>query len=235
MILTKNLSINLKLLLVAALPFFASTLSAKTYVTEEKVQIDRCACAWFISRFLDENPKFVFIKQGQKPPEGITYDFFGADYFHKGPDCSFTAFIKKHIKKKNSALIAVNAIVNDVFAWRNGPNSLSVAIKKHIDHLADSGKTDEQIYQECLLVFDLLYLKKGGNTSDMHRPGAKATAGIELTLIQHIYPPANQLDESLQKAAKQDKLNSETLMKILQSRKSSKKQSLYALTAQILK
>jgi len=214
--------------------FPASQLKAETYITEEKVQIDRCACAWFISRFQDESPTFVFIKQGATPPKGITYDFFGATYFHKGPDCSFTAFVKKHIKKKNQALINVNAVVNDVFAWRDGPNSLSVAIKKHIDHLAKQGKSDAQIYQVCNLIFDLLYLVNKGNNADMTNLGKKSQSSIKISLINAIYPSSEQvlILKHLQKAPTSTTSN---LYKILKLNKKIKDKPLYQIIIQILK
>ena len=212
--------------------------SAETYITEEHVQIDRCACAWFISRFLDESPTFDFIKQGQKPPTGVTYDFFGADYFHKGPDCSFTGFIKKNIKKKNPALISINTVVNDVFAWRNGPNSLSISIKKHIDHLAESGKTDHQIYQECLVIFDLLYLCKKGSSTDMHKAGKQSLPSLEKQLLVHIYgdqlPLTNKELEAVAKASTQPTLNHGLLGDILKNNEPKKGASLYALASRIL-
>lgn len=204
-----------------------SPLSAETYITEEKVQIDRCACAWFIARYLDENPTFVFIKQGQKAPAGVTYDFFGADYFHRGPDCSFTGFIKRHIRKKNTALIAVNAIVNDVFAWRNGPNSLSVAIKKHIDHLAAQGKTDQQIYQACMVVFDLVYLARQGQATAMNPSGKTRYTHTGKRLLKHIYgdsvkPPGPQV------------IDVTTLQQILKTNPPRNNQPLHKLALQVL-
>jgi len=219
--------------------FPVSQASASTYITEEKVQIDRCACAWFITRFLDESPNFTFIKQGESPPNGITYDFFGASYFHRGPDCSFTAFIKRHIKKKNQALIKMNAVVNDVFAWRNGPNSLSVSIKKSIDSLLSQGKTDEQVYQECMLTFDLLYLINQGDDTDMNKKGKLALASTERRVLIAVYgeqlPLTPQEITQLEKINRSPALNSSFLRKVLAAHPPQNNTSTHALILQILK
>ena len=237
MMFRKNTSIGVKLIFLA-LAFSMSSLSAKTYITEEKVQIDRCACAWYIARFLDEEPTFLFIQQGQKAPAGITYDFFGANYFHKGPDCSFTAFIKTHMKKKNPALISINAIVNDVFAWRNGPNSLSIAIKKYIDTLADAGKSDNEIYQECMVVFDLLYLKNGGDPSRAHASGISSFTTTEKQSIQQIYDDGKlpeAINAAIETASKKPELDQSLLIKALENHSSEQQKSLHALVLKILK
>lgn len=173
--------------LIGLMLYLISPISAENYITEKNVQIDRCACAWFITRYLDEDPTFTFIKQGEKPSAGVTYDFFGADYFHKGPDCSYTSFIKTHIKNNNPALIDINTIVNDVFAWRSGPNSLSVAIKKHIDTLSDQGKSDAQIYNECFIIFDLLFQMGKGTSDGMHNTGKKELNLVTPKTLKQIY------------------------------------------------
>ena len=217
---------------------------AGVYVTEKNVQIDRCACAWFITRYLDSKPTFKFIKQGEQPPAGISYDFFGADYFHNGPDCSYTNFVKIHVKKPDPALIGINAIVNDVFAWRNGPNSLSIEFKKYIDILAGQGLSDTEIYNNCLPIFDLLYLSNKGNTTGMSTEGKKATSQLTKKLFKDIYSSnANQYSDiqviwnkqSIDLSKKQPDLKSLQKMLIEHPPVDKDKEPLYKLLISILK
>lgn len=143
---------------------FTLSLRAETYVTEEGVQIDRCACAWFILRFVDEEAQFKFFKNGEKPPAGIGFDYYGAPYFHKGPDCSFTSFIKKHPNQKTTnqkALQEINQLVNDVFAWRDGPKSNASLLRLAIDEF-NQNHTDQEIFTSSVAIFDYVYLKFGG-------------------------------------------------------------------------
>jgi hypothetical protein len=87
---------------------------ADTWVTLERVDVDRCASAWLIKRFIDEDPKFVFFEQGEEgeAPDGIGYDYFGAKYFHKGSDCTFTALVKAYGLSAKKALQRMNSDVN---------------------------------------------------------------------------------------------------------------------------
>ncbi|WP_411845737.1 chromate resistance protein ChrB domain-containing protein [Roseibacillus persicicus] len=143
--------------------FYLNTIRAdQVYVTESGVQVDRCACAWFILRFLDAEAEFKFFKQGEKPPQGIGFDYYGAPYFHKGVGCSFTAFIKKYPRKEASdqqALVALEAIVNDSSGWRQGPKSLAATLQSAIREIAKhKGQGDDQAtISKCLPLFDYLY------------------------------------------------------------------------------
>ena len=122
-------------------------------------------------------------------------------------------------KKNDPALIAINTIVNDVFAWRNGPNSLSITIKKYIDTLADEGKSDTEIYQECLIVFDLLHAVNKGTSADMHPLGKKETSHIPAQLFQSIYPANSQqlisAMEALNKVPKTQPFNAKLVHSII--------------------
>ena len=151
------------ILLILSLCLTINLASAEVYVTEEKVQIDRCACAWFITRFIDPKAEFVFFKNGEKAPEGIGFDYFGAEYFHKGPDCSFTAFIKKYPrkdKKQQEALIKINTLVNDVFSWQQGRNSKATKLRIKIDNIwNEKEKNDSATFEATKELFDALLLE----------------------------------------------------------------------------
>jgi len=146
------------------LALFTLTASAETWVTLEKVDVDRCASAWLITRFIDEDPKFVFFEQGKEgeAPKGIGYDYFGAKYFHKGSDCTFTALIKAYGLNGNKALQRMNNDVNDVFSWRWPPGSFPVRFREHIGVLRAHSEDDIAIYKDLFATFDLLYWSYGG-------------------------------------------------------------------------
>lgn len=151
-----------------------SALTAEVYVTEEKVQIDRCACAWFVSRFLDERAKFDFFPVGKPPANGIGYDYYGAKYFHRGPDCSFVTMVKQHGVASNPAFKGMGDVVNDVTAWQKGPGSLSVLIQNYIQDLHQKGVSDHDILAKTDRVMDVLYFKFQGKEGDMLAPARDA-------------------------------------------------------------
>jgi len=71
------------------------------WITREHAKVDRVACPWLISRFIDKNPEFLFVPGAQvmevADKEGaIPYDVSGVELGHRDGKCSFDAFIGKY-------------------------------------------------------------------------------------------------------------------------------------------
>ncbi len=71
------------------------------YVTRKHVKVDRVACPWLITRFVDPNAEFLFVDGAEvaataKREGGIAYDIPGVELGHHGTECSFDAVIKKY-------------------------------------------------------------------------------------------------------------------------------------------
>jgi hypothetical protein len=71
------------------------------WVTRERARVDRIACPWLISRFIDREPTFLFVPapavMAVAAREGaVAYDVPGAELGHHGDRCSFDAFLDKY-------------------------------------------------------------------------------------------------------------------------------------------
>jgi hypothetical protein len=71
------------------------------WVTRERARVDRIACPWLISRFIDKAPTFLFVPVDQvmtvAEREGATpYDVPRVELGHHGDRCSFDAFLDKY-------------------------------------------------------------------------------------------------------------------------------------------
>jgi hypothetical protein len=71
------------------------------WVTREKARVDRIACPWLISRFVDKEPTFLFVPPSQvmgvaTREAAIPYDVPGVELGHHGERCSFDAFLDKY-------------------------------------------------------------------------------------------------------------------------------------------
>ncbi len=75
------------------------------WVTREKAKVDRIACPWVISRFIDKEPEFLFVPKEKvlevaEKENAIAFDTPGAELFHykeNGSEhVSFDAIIKKY-------------------------------------------------------------------------------------------------------------------------------------------
>lgn len=69
------------------------------WVTREHPKIDRIACPWLVSRFVNPDAEFIYV-----PPNdvakvaaeigGTPYDIKGAEFGHVGDQCSFDAIVR---------------------------------------------------------------------------------------------------------------------------------------------
>jgi hypothetical protein len=85
------------------------------WITRERARVDRIACPWLISRFIDREPTFLFVPAGDvmavAEREGaIPYDVPGVELGHHGDRCSFDSFVHTY-RLDDPALQALARIV----------------------------------------------------------------------------------------------------------------------------
>ena len=82
----------------AELPTRADLPLPSQWVTRERPKIDRIACPWLVSRFLDPLARFAYVPAGEvlavaRRTDGAAFDIAGAAFTHRGARCSFDAII----------------------------------------------------------------------------------------------------------------------------------------------
>jgi protein-tyrosine-phosphatase len=85
------------------------------WVTRERARVDRIACPWLISRFIDPKPEFLFVPAPEvlataQREDAIPYDIPNVELGHHGPQCSFDAFLDRY-ELDDPALAALALIV----------------------------------------------------------------------------------------------------------------------------
>lgn len=71
------------------------------WVTQRRPKIDRLACPWLISGFIDKDPKFPFVPADDvlrlaSTTGVIPFNIAGIELSHKSGACSFDAFLAKY-------------------------------------------------------------------------------------------------------------------------------------------
>jgi hypothetical protein len=67
------------------------------WATRERIHIDRAACAWLISRHIDDRAEFVFVADpGDVPADATAFDIPGAELSHHAGDCSFETILRRY-------------------------------------------------------------------------------------------------------------------------------------------
>ena len=71
------------------------------WVTRSHVHVDRIACPWLISRFIDSEAEFIFVPKSQveqvaKETGAISFDVPNAELGHTNGKCSFESIIETY-------------------------------------------------------------------------------------------------------------------------------------------
>ena len=71
------------------------------WITRSHVHVDRVACPWLITRFIDSNAEFLFVPKNQidqasKDNDAIPFDAPGAELGHHEGRCSFESILFKY-------------------------------------------------------------------------------------------------------------------------------------------
>ena len=135
------------------------------WITREKAAIDRIACPWLISRFIDDNPEFIFVPAGEvmkdsRELSAIPFDVEGAElnhYYEDGEErVTFDAVMRKY-KLSDPALKELARIVraadsHEAIAVPESPGLKSIALGFRLISKNDHENMDKQFP-----VYDALY------------------------------------------------------------------------------
>ncbi len=86
------------------------------WITRSHVHVDRVACPWLITRFVDNEAEFLFVPKSQidqaaKEAGAIPFDAPGVELGHKDGRCSFESILLKY-DLKDPALVRLAKIIH---------------------------------------------------------------------------------------------------------------------------
>ncbi len=131
------------------------------WVTREKARVDRIACPWLISRFIDPDPTFLFVPAGDvmavAAREGaIPYDVPGVDLGHHGERCSFDAFVARY-GLEDPALRALAEIVRGADTGARELTPESPGLYAVASGFREIARDDHDNMARQLAVYDALF------------------------------------------------------------------------------
>jgi hypothetical protein len=138
------------------------------WITRERAKVDRIACPWLISRFLDPSPEFLYVPADRVLVEAarqgaVPYDVAGVELGHQGAFCSFDALLRKYgLEGNDPALDRLALIVRgaDTAAKDLTPESRGLdAIAGGFQHMEIS---DHEKLEREFPLYDALYVYCGG-------------------------------------------------------------------------
>ena len=139
------------------------------WITRERARVDRIACPWLISRFIDRNPEFIYVPADQvrmeaEKRDAIPYDIPNVELGHQGPLCSFDALMSKYgLQGKDPGLDRLALIVRgadtsdkDLTPESRGLDAIAGGFQKM--ELSDHEKLEREFP-----MYDALYVHCGGS------------------------------------------------------------------------
>jgi hypothetical protein len=136
------------------------------WVTRERPKIDRIACPWLISRFIDREAEFLYVPRDRvlavAEETGATpYDVPNVEFSHVGEKCSFDAFVEKYDIQdpavRQIALIVRGADTSrlDLTPQSHGLYAISLGLSALFED-------DHEMLRHGMVVYDALYAWCGG-------------------------------------------------------------------------
>lgn len=131
------------------------------WVTRERPKIDRIACPWLITRFIEPDAEFLFVAPervvGVAAETGaIPYDVPDVELSHVGELCSFDAFLAKY-GLHDPALQHLALIVRGADTSRLDLSPQSSGLYAISLGLSDVFKDDHEMLRHGIVVYDALY------------------------------------------------------------------------------
>jgi rhodanese-related sulfurtransferase len=136
------------------------TIEAK-WVTREHPKIDRIACPWLISRFINPLAAFLYVPADQvvavaKQEAATPYDIKGVQFGHVGDHCSFDAIVKA-FAIKDPALDHLATIVRGADTSRPDLTPQCEGLLAISYGLSANFADDHEMLRHGLVMYDALY------------------------------------------------------------------------------
>lgn len=131
------------------------------WITRSHVHVDRVACPWLISRFLDSQAEFLFVPKSRvlesaQREEAISFDAPGARYDHDGDLCTFDVLIRDY-GLSDPALLRMARAVNAADTRRYDRDPLASGLEALAVGYALRFPHDRENLAQQFQLYDALY------------------------------------------------------------------------------
>jgi hypothetical protein len=148
------------------------------WITRERAKVDRIACPWLISRFIDPRPEFLYVPADRVRAEAerqgaVPYDIPDVELGHEGPRCSFDAILRKYgLEGKDPALDRLALIVRGADTSDKDLTPESRGLDAIAGGFQQMEISDHEKLEREFPLYDALYVYCGG-TLPIRQPFGK--------------------------------------------------------------
>ena len=129
----------------------------KRWCTRARPWVDRLACAWLIRRFIDEEPRFIWLEDPSRAPRGaLGFDYDGARFTHVGQKVTFEVMVLSFGLERDAALARIATLVH--FLDAGGiPVPEAPGLEAVLSGLQELHADDDALVAAAGTVFDALH------------------------------------------------------------------------------
>ena len=132
------------------------------WVTRERPKVDRIACPWLVSRFVDRNAEFLYVppkkvREVAKERDAIPYDVPDVHFTHEGDLCSFDAFVRHFGLGGDPALAQLALIVRGADTGKHDLAKQSAGLVAMSLGLSRTIPDDHEMLKHGMVMYDALY------------------------------------------------------------------------------
>jgi hypothetical protein len=132
------------------------------WVTRSHVHVDRVACPWLISRFVDSDAEFLFVPKNQvekvaAETGAIPFDSPGVELGHHDGKCSFEAIIAKYELSDPGLLRLAKTVHAADIAADLGQDEIAAGLEAIATGFGILLPDDQANLEAQFLVYDALY------------------------------------------------------------------------------
>jgi len=135
--------------------------TTQSWVTRERPKIDRIACPWLVSRFINPNAEFIYVPPSDvakvaNDVSGTPYDIKGVEFGHVGDRCSFDAIVRVY-DIHDPALDHLATIVRGADTSRPDLTPQCQGLLAISYGLSANFADDHEMLRHGMIVYDALY------------------------------------------------------------------------------
>lgn len=131
------------------------------WITRSHVHVDRVACPWLITRFIDSEARFLFVPKKRvleiAEKEGaVPFDTPGAELHHRDAFCTFDVIIKE-FELTDPALLRMARVINAADTNRLNADPLAAGFEAIAVGYGLRYPDDQENLERQFEVYDALY------------------------------------------------------------------------------
>jgi hypothetical protein len=131
------------------------------WITRERPKIDRIACPWLISKFVDKEAEFIYVPYNEvlikaKELDATPFDIPDVEFTHYNEQCTFDYIIKKY-KIDDPAILIIAGIVRGADTDRHDIAKESAGLWAISAGLSHNITDDHKLLETGMVLYDALY------------------------------------------------------------------------------